>query len=426
MIIKAGKMMKCWPRRRRLRLVGENDLPMVDILLPSCGERVEIVLDTIRAACAIDYPASCFRVLVLDDKSSEELRHEVHNLQSKWSNLHYHTRGNRSNDEQFDKAGNLNYALFSLQTGIQPEFFAVFDADCIPSRDYLRATLPHLVRDSQAAVVTITQFYYNLPTGDPLHQAIDFLQSAMIPLVDLCGITIARGSGSLYRRSSMIDVGGFPTGSCNDSLSLSRSLQSSHYSSVYLPEVLQYGLVPTSLEGHINQRKRWCRGFFQQMTSPTSPSEHGVSRKIRQGIAWQPMGFVWDLINHAVGFVALPLVLSSGQQLIPVASLLWFKVQWYLTIIWISFSWISEWLQSARTDFRVPLFGYLEDSWLSACECTSRYFTHRWFRNSCLLRSGRSLFRNTANISFNRPIVFLRQALDPYRQIKAFPSNWEY
>ena len=52
--------------RKKLRLKG-NRVPTVDVLITACGEDDDLILNTARAACNIDYPADRFRVIVLDD-----------------------------------------------------------------------------------------------------------------------------------------------------------------------------------------------------------------------------------------------------------------------------------------------------------------------------------------------------------------------
>ncbi|KAL4944049.1 hypothetical protein BDV06DRAFT_220626 [Aspergillus oleicola] len=123
--------------RKHLRLTKEDNstnLPLVDVLVPYCGESVDIILNTLRAACRIDYPSDRFRVLALDDGQSDHLRKAVTEMRKTWVNIHYHTRGD-TNRKAFNKAGNLNYALYITQGVMsqRPEYIAVLDS-CRTSR----------------------------------------------------------------------------------------------------------------------------------------------------------------------------------------------------------------------------------------------------------------------------------------------------
>lgn len=140
--------------RPRLRILGTN-VPSVDILIPVCREKLDIVQDTIRAALNIDYPENRFRVVVTDDGMSAELRFWVNRLAAQFPNLHYTAR----NVKGGFKAGNLNHAYQFLGTlsGGRGEFVAGLDTDMIPERKWLRAMIPHLIKNPNLGVVCPTQ-----------------------------------------------------------------------------------------------------------------------------------------------------------------------------------------------------------------------------------------------------------------------------
>jgi hypothetical protein len=141
-------------RRPKLRLVG-NSVPSVDVIITCCGEDDGLVLDTAMAACNIDYPADRFRVLILDDGASAELRAMVEDpTKHSFDNMHYLSRPKYPGVPHHFKAGNLNYALAEtkLMPGGAANFFAALDADMIPEKDWLRALLPHLLQDPKCSM----------------------------------------------------------------------------------------------------------------------------------------------------------------------------------------------------------------------------------------------------------------------------------
>lgn len=148
-------MMLVGRKRPKLRLRGEN-VPTVDVFVTCCGEDMEILLDTVRAACDVDYPPDRFRVLVLDDGESAELRSAVTKLQQqqRYHNLHYAARIKIKGLPHHFKAGNLNYGLSYVHAldGGPGEYVAALDADMIPERDWLRAIMAHLVHDPSLAM----------------------------------------------------------------------------------------------------------------------------------------------------------------------------------------------------------------------------------------------------------------------------------
>ncbi|KAH1671039.1 hypothetical protein KXX15_004492 [Aspergillus fumigatus] len=360
--VAAGRSLQSRPRDR-LRLHGSDHLPRVDVLVPCCGEPTDVVLDTVRAACTMDYPVTHFRVLLLDDGASPALRDAVAGLRSQWPHLSYHTRGQHSG-RVFAKAGNLNYALFSLQNEVQPEFCAVLDADCMPAPDFLRATLPHLLKDPQAALLTTRQYYYNLPDGDPLQQSRVHFYTCHNSELDRMGAAIDAGSGAVFRRKAIVDVGGYPTFSFSEDWQLSLMLQGLGYRTMQVLEPLQLGLVPSSLEGHIAQRNRWQIGHSQQ-PSVLFSSNHGIPRPLQWSIAFNGLSIVMGLVGYMVGFAAVPVLCASGR-LIPAASPLLVQIQVLLAVLHIALTWLHGLIQSAHAGFRIGPFAHLENSWLAS------------------------------------------------------------
>lgn len=130
-----------------LRLSNDTDHPAVDIFITCCGEDVDTITNTVEAACALDYPTSCFRVIVLDDAASEELLKRIESIKKYRPNLFYTARS--KDDHQDFKAGNLNHGFKYVETlaGGPAPFIAALDTDMIPDPKWLLALLPHLLRD---------------------------------------------------------------------------------------------------------------------------------------------------------------------------------------------------------------------------------------------------------------------------------------
>lgn len=139
------------------RLCG-HEAPSVDIMITCCGEPVSIVINTVLAAAAQDYPARSFRVFILDDGHDPDLRHAVDML---------HLRRNRATDpaiiylsrtaipggQSHFKSGNLRFGIEESQRmGSGSEFLAGLDADMIPEPEWLRRMVPHLLLQDDVAI----------------------------------------------------------------------------------------------------------------------------------------------------------------------------------------------------------------------------------------------------------------------------------
>jgi cellulose synthase/poly-beta-1,6-N-acetylglucosamine synthase-like glycosyltransferase len=94
--------------REKQHLIGD-DVPNVDVLITTCNEDLQVVMDTVKAACVLDYPADRYRVFVCDDGASTQLRNAVETHAAQFPNLHYTTRTKGSIEDY--KAGNLNHGL---------------------------------------------------------------------------------------------------------------------------------------------------------------------------------------------------------------------------------------------------------------------------------------------------------------------------
>lgn len=149
--------------RASYRLVGEA-APYIDVCITSCGEKLDIIMDTISGAAMQDYPAESFQVFVLDDAKSDELKKEIDAYNEKYSkNVRYLARTKLPNESSFYKAGNLRFGLtVTADMGKNSEFFASLDVDNIPEPDWLRQMIPHLILDKNLALAnpgSVSQAY---------------------------------------------------------------------------------------------------------------------------------------------------------------------------------------------------------------------------------------------------------------------------
>ncbi|KAL4812031.1 nucleotide-diphospho-sugar transferase [Aspergillus spinulosporus] len=365
------------PRARlRLRETSAENLPSVDVFIPTCGEPLDVVLDTIHAACTLDYPTSRYRVLVLDDAGSATLKKTIEELRlTSYPNLSYNSRLSSAKGRVFAKSANLNYALFTLQQDPafqpQPEYCAILDADCIPTPDFLRATLPHLLLNPAAALVTTRQYYYNLPPGDPLAQSRLYFYACDNANLDARNRAMDAGSGAVFRRKAILDVGGYPTFSFSEDWQLSLILRGNGHQVLQVEEPLQWGTVPGSLRGHVAQRDRWNIGHAQQLKllMPGIRKALRLTGKLGWDIGVNGLRIMSGLFGFFVVQWAAPVLLLAvalGREIVPAGGKEWLgQLQLILAILHIGSVWIYGWLQMASTGFRVTLFPHLENSWLA-------------------------------------------------------------
>ncbi|KAL2205248.1 putative glycosyl transferase [Sarocladium strictum] len=306
--------------RPKLRLSGD-DVPTVDVFITCCGEDDGVVMDTIRAACAQDYPLDRFKVIVLDDGQSKQLESEVHQLSKHQPNLFYMARPKIPGVPHHFKAGNLNYGLehSHLLPGEPGFYMAALDADMIPESCWLRAILPHLMTDPKVALACPPQLFYNTPRADPLAQSLDFFVHVIEPIKDAMGVAWCTGSGYLARRDALQEIGNFPLGSLAEDVATSTKLLGKGWKTAYIHEALQFGTVPEDFSGHLKQRTRWAIG-----TVDTS-----IKLKFclwgkdvgQMTIAQRFSGFLYATLNLytillTASMFAIPIILAMGKPLV--------------------------------------------------------------------------------------------------------------
>ncbi|KAJ9660640.1 hypothetical protein H2198_002382 [Neophaeococcomyces mojaviensis] len=311
-------------RRPKLRLIG-NDVPTVDVFVTCCGEDDDLVLDTVRAACDVDYPQDKFRVIVLDDGKSASLERAVRDLADTYANLYYKSRPKFPGVPHHFKAGNLNYGLDEVHTmpGGAGQFMAALDADMIPEQQWLRAVLPHLLVDPKMALACPPQLFYNTPPGDPLCQSLDFFVHVCEPIKDALGVAWCTGSGYVVRREALDEIGNFPLGSLAEDVATSTLMLGRGWKTAFVHEPLQFGTVPEDYGSHLKQRTRWAIG-----TVDTSFKLNFClwGDKIKQmTFAQRTSSFLYAFLSLfnillTISLFAMPVVLVAGKPLVAYAN----------------------------------------------------------------------------------------------------------
>jgi cellulose synthase/poly-beta-1,6-N-acetylglucosamine synthase-like glycosyltransferase len=247
--------------RPKLRLLG-NDVPTVDIFITCCGEEDDLVLDTVRAACDLDYPQDRYRILLLDDGKSDGLKTVLEDMRENNPNIYYIRRPKYPGVPHHYKAGNLNNGLDSVHQlpGGASEYMAALDADMIPEQSWLRAILPHLLMDEKMGLACPPQLFYNVPRDDPLCQSLDFFVHVSEPVKDALGVAWCTGSGYIARTAALAQIGNFPLGSLAEDVATSTLLLGAGWKTAFIHEALQFGTVPEDYGGHLKQRTRWAIG----------------------------------------------------------------------------------------------------------------------------------------------------------------------
>lgn len=307
--------------------------PWVDGLIPTCGEPLPVLERCLRACSQLDHPR--LRLWVLDDAG----RPEVAALAARYG-CRYHHRPIRSNA----KAGNLNAGL-QLSDG---ELVAVFDADFIPQRHFLKRTIG-LLADPKVALVQTPQHFLNadpvmrnlameawlLPDEESFYRWIEPVRSSWEAVV-------CAGTSFLARRVALEEVGGFVEPAISEDLVTGMVLASRGWKLRYLGEKLSAGLAAETMADFVRQRQRWASGTLQALRLPQGPLRlPGLS--LGQRLAYLEGALHWFntvprllllLMPLAVGWLGVMPVQLTGPAVLNLLLPLWIAL--LLSVGWLN------------------------------------------------------------------------------------------
>jgi cellulose synthase (UDP-forming) len=247
--------------------------PSVDVFIPIYSESCAILERTLIAASAMAYEPK--RLYVLDDSHREDVRE----LALRYG-AHY-LKGPR----RHAKAGNLNQAL--TQTG--GELVVVFDTDHLPVATFLRETVPFFA-DPRVGFVQTPHHFYNrdifqralhASPGIPNEQ--DMFNHAIQGGRESWGGSFFVGSGAVFRRAAIVELGGFKLMSITEDIHTSQHLHARGWRSVFLDKDLAVGLTAETLGSYLVQRRRWMLGCLQIFFKDNPLLCRGLSLRHRLG-----------------------------------------------------------------------------------------------------------------------------------------------
>ena len=246
--------------------------PSVTTQLPIYNER-NVVERLVEATAAIDYPLDRHEIQVLDDSDDstrERVDDMVRRLRSRGVDIKIIRRPNRSGF----KAG-------ALATGLavaRGEYVAVFDADFVPPKDFLRRAIPLLEAKPDLACLQGRWSHLNrheswLTEAQALgidgHFAIE--QGARAWNGFMMNFN---GTAGVWRKSAIDDpaVGGWSGDTLTEDLDLSYRAQLAGWKLDYCLDLACPAELPGTVGALKNQQRRWATGSIQ------------VARKLLPGV----------------------------------------------------------------------------------------------------------------------------------------------
>ncbi|VAX25608.1 Glycosyltransferase [hydrothermal vent metagenome] len=232
----------------------------VTIQLPVFNEKY-VVERLINTVCELDYPKENLEIQVLDDSTDETvdiLKRLVKQKRDEGFNI---VSLHRDNREGF-KAGALSEGLKTAAG----EFIAIFDADFIPRKDFLKETLSYFTSDKIGMVQTRWEHLnkdFSLLTKI---QAFALNAHFVIeqPVRNNAGFFINfNGTSGVIRKKCIEDAGGWQGDTITEDLDLSYRAQLKEWKFIYLKDYTTPAELPIEMNSLRAQQFRWTKGAIE-------------------------------------------------------------------------------------------------------------------------------------------------------------------
>jgi cellulose synthase/poly-beta-1,6-N-acetylglucosamine synthase-like glycosyltransferase len=238
-----------------------SDWPVVTVQLPIYNE-MYVVDRLIEAVCDLDYPKDRLEIQVLDD-STDETRDRAEMAVQRQLARGFDIKYLHRTDRTGYKAGALEAGM-KVARG---EYIAIFDADFVPTADFLERTVGHLVHDPGLAVVQARWGHLN--------DEYSLLTRVQAVLLDGhfvlehgarnrsgCFFNF-NGTAGIWRRAAIADAGGWQHDTLTEDLDLSYRAQMRGWRFMFLPDLLTPAEVPVEMNAFKTQQHRWAKGSIQ-------------------------------------------------------------------------------------------------------------------------------------------------------------------
>ena len=237
--------------------LDEAKAPFVTVQLPMYNE-LYVADRIIEKAAQFDYPIDRMQIQVLDDSTDETvdvIAKKVAEVAARGINIQHVHRTDRTGY----KAGALDAAMDQ----VQGEFIAIFDADFVPEKDWLRQAMAYFT-DEKIGVVQTRWGHLNKD-----YSLLTELQAFGLNghfAIEQGGRTASghfinfNGTGGVWRKTCIEDAGGWEHDTLTEDLDLSYRAQLKGWRFHYCEHIIAPAELPITMSALKNQQHRWMKG----------------------------------------------------------------------------------------------------------------------------------------------------------------------
>jgi len=300
--------------------------PFISFIVPAYNEENSL-RETVVCLINIQYPKGKKEIIIVNDGSKDNTLKIAKELEKKYSVVKVLNKINSG------KANSLNEAI-KITKG---ELIAVVDADSYPEKEALSRMVGYF-EDEQVAAVTSRVLVKN---KDNLLERFQILDYSIIAwtrkLLDFVNsVYVTNGPLSIYRKSVVIDLGGFDPKNLTEDIEITWHILSEGYKTKMSYSAIVYTTVPDNLKYWIKQRVRWNLGGLQTV------------HKYHKSMFKNP--------ENLFGYFVIPYVSTSFMFAIVgfllLARFLWIKGTYYVLSLYYFF---SGYQYFKYFDFSLPL-----------------------------------------------------------------------
>ncbi len=238
-------------------LLTDDKLPFITIQLPIYNEKY-VIERLVDAIADFDYPKDKFEIHILDDSTDDTIeisQRKANEYRNKGYNIEVLTRADRKGY----KAGALKEGMKKAKG----DLIAIFDADFLPTPDFLRRVLPSF-NDPQIGVVQTRWDHIN--QGYSLLTELQAFQLNVHFTIEQKGrenggfLLQFNGTAGVWRRETIESAGGWEADTLTEDLDLSYRAQLKGWKIKFLVDVLSPAELPAEIHGLKSQQHRWMKG----------------------------------------------------------------------------------------------------------------------------------------------------------------------
>ena len=292
-----------------------SPLPPVTIQLPLYNE-MYVADRLIEAVSRIEYPRDLLEIQVLDDSTDETRKiaeQAVRRLAADGVDIVYLHRTDRT-----------GYKAGALEAGLKVakgHFVAIFDADFLPTEDFLLKLMPHFA-DPKVGMVQARWGHINQD-----YSLLTKIQSILLDghfILEHGGRNRAghffnfNGTAGIWRREVIADAGGWQHDTLTEDLDLSYRAQLRGWRFVFVPDVIAPAEVPVEMNAFKSQQHRWAKGSIQ------------TCRKVLPAIlaSDQPLAVKAEAFFHLTANFNYPLMVILSILMFP-SMVIRYNMGWY-------------------------------------------------------------------------------------------------